>query len=67
MRNLTVLTDKLVGLVVPKVTAEAQAQACYEVRSYCDPDCSFWWWRRAHIISCNGVQHIEFECCGCGC
>jgi hypothetical protein len=61
------LSDKLVGFVVPSVTAQASTQGCTELRSYCDGHCPFWWWRRAHIWDCNGVQHTDYECCGCGC
>jgi hypothetical protein len=67
MRNrLTAVSDKMLGLFVPQVTA--QATTCSEVRSYCDPHCPLWWWKRVHYITCdNGAAWNEYECCGCGC
>ncbi|WP_406383301.1 hypothetical protein [Streptomyces sp. NBC_01618] len=60
------LSDKLVGLVVPEV--QAAAVTCSEARNYCDGNCPFWWWRRAHYITCSdGKSWTEYECCGCGC
>lgn len=59
-------SDMLVGLLVPQV--KAQATTCSEVRSYCNGDCPFWWWRRAHYISCDdGNSWVEYERCGYGC
>ncbi|CCH28377.1 hypothetical protein ABZ816_28745 [Actinosynnema sp. NPDC047251] len=67
MRNvLSRASDKLLALVVP--TVEARAEACERDYSWCDGDCPFWWWRRAHHVVCdNGYAFIEYECCGCGC
>ncbi|MFF4951437.1 hypothetical protein [Streptomyces chattanoogensis] len=63
---LAKLSDKLVALVVPEV--KAAAASCNEARSYCDGNCPFWWWRRAHYITCSdGKTWTEYECCGCGC
>lgn len=63
---LTSISDKLVGMIVPGV--KAQAVTCEEVRSYCSPSCPFWWWKRVHYISCtDGNSWNEYECCGCGC
>ncbi|MEU7181472.1 hypothetical protein ACWIG3_23965 [Streptomyces celluloflavus] len=60
------LSDRLVALVVPEV--EAAAASCSEARNYCDGECPFWWWRRAHYITCSdGKSWTEYECCGCGC
>lgn len=63
---LTGISDKLVGLVVPQV--EAQAVTCSEAASGCNGNCPFWYWRRYHYITCsNGAAWTDFECCGCGC
>lgn len=59
------ISDKLVGMVVPRVKAEAVT--CEVVRSFCQ-GCSFWWQRRVHHVVCtNGDSWNESECCGCGC
>lgn len=67
MRTMfTAVSDGLVGMLVPRV--KAQAVTCSVARSYCDGGCSFWWWRRAHYVTCtDGASWTEYECCGCGC
>lgn len=65
---LTTMSDRLLSAIVPEIEAAASADVCVEIATWCDGDCPFWWWRRAHQYVCEpGVVHTEFECCGCGC
>lgn len=61
--------DRVFELISP--TRAATAAGCSEIRSYCDGDCPFWWWRRVHVIACNNGtsywEYLEYEACGHGC